>query len=260
MANQELYNKTYKIPENILKNIRITLMSSGDVDGVKRAKYMLKNGYLTYQAMKRLKNFFDYFNPQTNDKAQYALAGGQQMKAFIETTLNQDRAGVQRSKEVRRDVNANPNSELKPYSATPNLNETKKDLDKNAVAVIVNADNKILLLKRGEKAPWMPLKWALVGGGIDKKETPQQAVEREIKEETGLEIKKFVKTFTIQRKPDSIEHVFACRYDGEPTDIALDKSENTNYGWYDISEIDFLDIVPNLIEYITLAFSGEKYD
>jgi len=261
MANQELYNKTYRIPSDVLKGIQTALVSNPNGEGVKRAKFMLKNGYLTYQALKRLKNFFDYFNVQTDDKTQYMLAGGEPMKNFIETVLNQDRSAVKRSKETRRDMTANPNSELKPYQ-TPRLTEAdkkeKKELKKNAIAVIVNEDNKILLLKRSdEPKQWMPSKWALVGGAIEKGETPQKAVEREIQEETGLEVKKFIKTFTIQRNPDSIEHIFACRYNGDPTEITLNE-ENTNYGWFDVDEMNYLDIVPHLIEYITIAF--KKYE
>jgi len=253
MANQELLNKTYYIPQNILKSIEVAKASTSNSNGLKRANFILKNGVLTYQALKRLKNYFDYFNPQTDDKNQYALAGGDLMKAFIEKTLNQDRAGVERSKRVKQIVATNPNSELKPYQ-TPRLNEEKKELKKNAVAVIVNNDNKILLLKRADDSKiWMPNKWSLVGGEINKDETPQQAIEREIKEETKLEIKKFIKTFTIQRHTDSIEHIFACRYAGEETDVKLN-DENTKYGWYDISEMKYLDTVPHLIEYITIVF------
>ena len=220
---------------------------------------MLKNGQITYSAMKRLKNFFDYFNPETGDKMQYALAGGQPMKNFIDITLTQDRNAVEQSKNIKQDMNANPNSELMPYQApTPSLSEAKEDLKKNAIAVIVDKDNKILLLKRGSDPKiWQPSKWALVGGAIEKGETPLQAVKREIEEETGLEIKKFIKTFSIQRNPDSVEHIFACRYEGDPTDIRLN-DENTNYGWYDMDEMKYLDIVPNLVEYITIAF--KKYD
>lgn len=260
MANQELYNKQYNIPSDILKSIGVAKASASNSNGVKRANFILKNGYLTYQALKRLKHDFD--SNAFTDKSQYALAGGDAMRNFINITLNADRAGVETSKEVRRDMHANPNSELHAYQ-TPRLSESddkkKNELHKNAVAVIVNSDNKFLLLKRGKEAPWMPEKWALVGGSIEKGETPQKAVEREIFEETGLSIDKFIKTFSIQRNVDSIEHVFACRYDGEPTDVELN-DENTNYGWYSFGEIEFLDSVPNLGEYISLAFTGEKYD
>jgi len=260
MANQELQGKRYLVPSGVTNYIKSTLMNYPNVDGVKRAKNIIHNPNLSYEEMKRLKNYFDTSNSQT-DGVRYALAGGDGMKQFIETTLAQDRAGVQRSKEVRRDMASNPNSELMPYQASRlSEAEKKKELKKNAVAVIVNPDNKILLLKRSdEPKQWMPSKWALVGGGIEKGETPEKACRREIEEETGLEIKKFFKSFSIQRNPDSIEHIFACRYNGDPTDVTLN-DENTNYGWYTVEEMTFLDIVPNLIEYVTLAFSGKKYD
>jgi len=268
MANQELYGKQYSVPPEVLKSIQTTLITNPTGEGVKRAKYMLKNRSVTYQELKRLKNFFDYFDINTGDKAQYALAGGDLMKQFIETTLSSDRNAVKKSKEVRQDMNVNPMLGTKPYQVSEenvdhlkkmvNEAEKKKELKKNAVVVIVDSDNKILLLKRGSNPEiWQPSKWGLVGGAIEKNETPKQAIEREITEETGLEIKKFIKTFSIQRNPDSIEHIFACRYDGEPTEIRLNE-ENSNYGWYDIDEMKFLDIVPHLIEYITMSF--KEYD
>lgn len=265
MANAQLLDKQYQIPQDVLKYIRTTLMSNQSGNGVKRAKFILKNGSVTYQVLERLKNFFDHFDMQNGDKVQYALAGGDLMRQFIENTLNRDRAGVKMAKEIKRDMTTNPNSELKPYSATPELNEEKKfdienydKLKKNAIAVIVNKDNKFLLLKRSDYPDgWQPNKWGLVGGSVEKKEEPEEACEREIKEETGLEIKKFIEKVVIQRNPDSIEHIFACRYDGEDTDIELNE-EHSNYGWYDINEVEYLDTVPNLIDYINLVFV--KYD
>lgn len=44
-------------------------------------------------------------------------------------------------------------------------------------------DNKILLIHHGKLDLWLP-----VGGHIDENETPDQALLREIKEETGLEV------------------------------------------------------------------------
>lgn len=258
MANQELYNKTYDIPPEILKSINATLVANPNGEGVKRAKFMLKNGSVTYQAMKRLKNYFDTFDPRNGDATQYALAGGKSMKAYIDTALGADRHAVQSGKNVKRDMTTNPNSDLKAFQS-PQLNEEKKkEKSENAVAVIVNSDNKILLLKRGEGAPWMPNKWSLVGGGIEKGETPEEAVKREIREETDLDIDKFTESFRIERHSDSIEYIFACRYNGESTDVELDTSENSNYGWYDVNEMEFLDTVPHLVEYITLVF--KKYE
>jgi 8-oxo-dGTP pyrophosphatase MutT (NUDIX family) len=261
--NQYLKDKIYRIPLNILNSIQIALMSNSDNIGVKRAKFLLKNGNITYQDMKRLKNFFDHFDQQINNKTQYALAGGELMRSFIETTLATDRNALEQSKKVKQEINVDPNLGTSAFKSSPNLNEEKKKelnvedydkLKKNALAVIVNNDNKFLLLKRSDyQKQWQPEKWSLVGGSVEKKEEPEAACSREIKEETGLDIKKFIEKVVIQRNPDSIEHIFACRYEGEPTDISLNK-EHTNYGWFDINEIDYLDTVPNLQDYINLVF------
>ena len=259
--NQELYGQSYKLPDNVLKAIKSAFVSNPSGDGVIRAKNLLRNRTITYQELKRLKNFFDNFNPETEGSIRYGLAGGDLMKNFVEQTLNTNRDAVQRSKDTRQDMNVDVNRGVKAYQGMPDLslNEGKEELKKNALAVIVNNDDKILLLKRSDyEDQWMPNKWALVGGGVDKGERPAQACEREVKEETDLEIDDYTKSFTIQRNPDSIEYVFACRYKGDPTDVELDMKENVNYGWYDVAEMEYLDIVPNLIEYIMLVF--KKYD
>lgn len=261
MANSELYGKEYKIPENILKSINVALINNPSNGGVKRAKNLIRNGNITYQGLKRLKNYFDYYNG--DDKVQYELAGGDLMKSFVDKTLNSDRDGVERSKKIRQDITVNQKQDLKTFKPNPDLslNEEKNkkpELQKNAIAVIINNDNKILLLKRSSfEKQWMPNKWGLVGGGIEKDESPKEACKREIKEETGLDINNFTDALKIQRKKDSIEHIFACKYDGDLTDITLN-NENVSYGWFDMNEMSFLDTVPHLIEYITLVF--KKYE
>ena len=163
MANSELYNKMYQIPEKIINYIQKNIIAYPSSEGIKRAKFIVRNKQMTYQAIKRLKNFFDHYQSDTGNSEQYELAGGDMMKRFVEATLETDRSAVERGKEIKRDITNNPNSELHPHQATVNLNEEKKEIKENAVAVIVNEDNKILLLKRAEKAPWMPGKWVLAG-------------------------------------------------------------------------------------------------
>lgn len=74
--------------------------------------------------------------------------------------------------------------------------------------VIINHENKILLIKRSEKSEACPSMWALPGGfvdsltdpSVDKKdrkfiegaETPEQAALREVKEETNLTLENVV--------------------------------------------------------------------
>ena len=260
--NSELYNKTYKLPPDVLKHLQATLTSIPQGEGVKRAKFLLKNGVVTYQDLKRIKH--DFENKIKRNSPQYQLAGGDLMKSFIDQTLNRERSAVQRGKEIKKDINIDPNLGTKAQK-TPQLNENDAVSDvgndavkKNALAAIINNQNQILLLRRNPNIEmWQPGKWALVGGGVEEGETPEEAVKREIKEETGLNINKFKEKFTIQRSPDNIEYIFIAKYDGDPFEIKLNW-EHINYGWYSPDELFFLNHVPNLVDYINIAF--KKYD
>lgn len=259
--NSELYDKKFKLSPEILKYLQKALTSFPHGEGVKRAKFLMKNGEVTYQTLKRLKNFFDY-NHDKNDQ-QYALAGGDLMKDFATRTLSKERDAVDRSKEIKKDVEIDVNLGTKAQQ-NPRLNENdavsdaqNDAVDKNAIGIIINNDNQILLLRRSSNTDWHPHKWALVGGKVEDGETPIEACKREIKEETGLLINKFKEKFVIQRSPNNVEHIFIAKYDGEPINVKLN-SEHEKYGWYSPEEIYFLNHVPNLGEYINLAF--KKYE
>ena len=95
-------------------------------------------------------------------------------------------------------------------------------------------------------------RWASVKEYVEEGEDPMDACKREIKEETGLVINALIERCVMQRKPDSVEHVYVGKYDGDPFNIKLDE-ENQGYGWFSINEIDFLDTVPNLMDYINIT-------
>ena len=54
---------------------------------------------------------------------------------------------------------------------------------KGVVAILLNANQKILLCHRRDRSV---LEWQLPQGGIESKETPEEACEREVFEETGI--------------------------------------------------------------------------
>ena len=76
-------------------------------EGIKRAKNLLNTKSITYQNLKRLKNFFDYYNPQTTSAEQYQLAGGDKMKSWVETVLDSERQGVKQNTETTSDMHVN---------------------------------------------------------------------------------------------------------------------------------------------------------
>ena len=56
-------------------------------------------------------------------------------------------------------------------------------------AIIVNPDDELLLLQRAGYVKPFGGKWAFIGGSIDEKDkSPKDALIREIKEETGIEL------------------------------------------------------------------------
>jgi len=79
---------------------------------------------------------------------------------------------------------------------------------KNATIAVIN-NNKILLLKRGYSAPWMPNKYCLVGGGVDDNESLVDAAIREAKEEIGLTIdRKELQNITVNYSDNYSKVVF----------------------------------------------------
>lgn len=261
--NSDLYNNKYIIPKPILAKInsKLAIVDSG-VKGYKRGKNLTKNGYCTYQEMKRIKNFFDHFDMKTSSKDEYDLNGGNDMKYFVDLKLKNEREVSKKSKEVKKPSMAglDARNDFKPqtsFNLTENNTLITSNVQENALAIIFDSSMRILLLHRSTYPDqWMPNKWSLVGGGIEKNEKPIDAVRREIKEEIGLEIKDFLEKFILQRSSDSVEYMFVTKYTGNPSDIVLNE-ENQNYGWFSFNQTKLLDTVPNLHEYIRIAI--DKY-
>ena len=58
---------------------------------------------------------------------------------------------------------------------------------------MVVKDNKILLFKRSETDESNPGKWAMIGGGVDAGETPEEALKRGLALEFGLKLNETIK-------------------------------------------------------------------
>ncbi len=125
---------------------------------------------------------------------------------------------------------------------------------------IILKENKILVTQRSEKMK-LPLKWEFPGGKIEKNETEENCLLREIKEELNLEIEIIEKlesksfdyeTFSINLIP------FVAKYlKGE---IVL--SEHKDFKWLTKEELKFLDWaaadIPVLDEYLKLNYDESR--
>ncbi len=125
---------------------------------------------------------------------------------------------------------------------------------KTSVIALFN-EKKVLILKRGSTANWMPNKWSLVGGVVDNDENPMEAIIRECIEEIGLIPENVVYDSKIQNK--NIGQIFYYQGTLESQNVNLDY-ENSNYAFISESEVDDYEYVPYVKEYIKKLFS-KKY-
>jgi len=109
-----------------------------------------------------------------------------------------------------------------------------------AVDNVVFKNNQVLLVKRSPQLSTEPGKWALPAGFMERDEYLQQAVEREIREETGYAVKN-ITLLTINHHPNqphndrqNICFVFFC----EATEKIGEKDwESSDVKWFDLDNL-----------------------
>ncbi len=109
---------------------------------------------------------------------------------------------------------------------------TMNHQEESVNGIIFSEDGKeILLIKRRD----VPV-WVLPGGGIDANETPEKAVLREMKEETGYKvtISRKVAEYTPLNKLARFTHLFECIIaDGKP----ILTSETQGVGFFSLNKL-----------------------
>jgi len=124
------------------------------------------------------------------------------------------------------------------------------DADEVTKVVILNDDNKVLVLKRNDDSKWKPGCWDLPGGHLKIGESEEDAAKRETKEETNLDIDDLVKL-----KVDGRLTFFqAKKHSG---DFKLDLSENSEWEWLSVEELEDADHTPNSIKIVKMALNLE---
>jgi len=105
--NSELYGKTYPVPQDVLEYLDQCSKAVGEVDetteGFKRNKDLREKGEITYQQLKRMKNWFDNFNGLENDLP-FILNGGHYVKNWVNDTLGGMRNNVYMGKKAKSEV------------------------------------------------------------------------------------------------------------------------------------------------------------
>lgn len=105
-GNKELKNRVFPLPKGIRKYLTNLLSSyngSKNTEGYDRLNNILQMKHITYQEMKRLKNFFDNF--QGNVKSdEYQLNGGDALKTWVNNTLYTATSAIRNFKQAKKDA------------------------------------------------------------------------------------------------------------------------------------------------------------
>lgn len=113
--------------------------------------------------------------------------------------------------------------------------------------IIRRKDGKILIVKRSEGDDHKAGVWETVGGGMDKATSPEENLQREIREEVGLKVKVRepfnVFSFTKDNGEFKVGITFVCDYvSGE---VCL-SHEHTNFQWINPADFKKYESVPSL--------------
>ena len=110
------------------------------------------------------------------------------------------------------------------------------------VALISN--NKLLLLKRGDSAPWNPGRYCLPGGKLEDNEDLVTCAIRELQEETSIVLRAYQLMPLTINYPKYSKTIFINNSD-EPHPVTLNW-EHTNYFWASYKESFQMPLVPGL--------------
>lgn len=121
-------------------------------------------------------------------------------------------------------------------------------------AVLFDDEGKILAIRRSKTAPSRPLHWDLPGGDIEVGKSLEVDIAREIREETGLEVRE-LKVIDAAGKFDAQEEfwVTIC-YIARPESKKVELSfEHDDYKWVTPEEFLKLKISPKIRRFVNAA-------
>lgn len=114
----------------------------------------------------------------------------------------------------------------------------------SVLGVIRRPDGKFLITKRAKDKPWAPGWWEVPGGGAVAGETSEEAVCREVLEETGLDVSEAPGGFLFgyrRENPGKGDNYFVdiYRYEMEvdESEVRLQKGETEEYMFADAEQI-----------------------
>jgi 8-oxo-dGTP pyrophosphatase MutT (NUDIX family) len=116
------------------------------------------------------------------------------------------------------------------------MNEEEQKEKKRIALLFIVIDNKVLLFKRSPEETTNPGKYGMLGGHIEKGETPEEALRREVKEEAGVEVGAFKKLKVYELDEVQLNVFYTNEFDVD--NVKLDKKEHTAKKFFTLEELD----------------------
>jgi hypothetical protein len=110
-VNKDLYGENIELPKEVMEYLEACFNyapnSNANTEGYNRNQELRDTGYVTYQQLGRIKNWFDNYTGDGKD-APYILNGADYMKNWVDTTLNHLRNDDGMNKQIRQDYHPEP--------------------------------------------------------------------------------------------------------------------------------------------------------
>tara|TARA_R110000744_G_scaffold5421_11_gene19196 strand:+ start:261 stop:764 length:504 start_codon:yes stop_codon:yes gene_type:complete len=144
-------------------------------------------------------------------------------------------------------------AKIKRYTDLALFAETEGDKMIGSAVVIFDQEGRVLILKRAAISHWMPLKWGLPGGLINKGEAAIRAAVREVKEETTLDIPEPMEFYLSDN--GEVVYFTTQEYSGE---VTID-FEHEDFAWVYPEDLTNYDRVPHLVNVVERAKEALNY-
>lgn len=119
---------------------------------------------------------------------------------------------------------------------------------------IVIQNNSLLLMYRNKDGDEY---YTFIGGGVEPDETPEQAVVREVYEESSLQVTSEKLLYKVQQENGDVQYFYFCQYEsGVPTlneksnEYKANSSAKNTYQplWVPLQDIDSLVLYPDILK------------
>ena len=135
--NSKLYGNIIMIPSSLLKHLEEcfgSIQGDTNTEGWKRNQELRQSKQVTYQQVKRIKNWFDNYGGNKEDSP-FILNGGDRMKNWCDEVLKVWRANVDGGKKIKSDTGMQnqyiDNHEKNSFNLNDKHSSTVDDLSVN---------------------------------------------------------------------------------------------------------------------------------